>query len=570
MVARLDGKAPMTGSNKVEEMLLYTPTIFPLLFAALMGRFFRHLGIWLAERGTTLGRLEQLVGCQSVFLAIERQICLRNFSIVGVCSILIWLLSPVGGQSALRVLQQEVRYVNTTQTLYYIDPLNMANTAMGSASDINSARSTYTPLFLAALLSSGDYQTTSADLWGNVKLPSYRAIENSTSDDWKVVPDYNHTSVRWSSLIGIPVSAFNGEEYNTPSMNHFTLKARQFDINCFNNSKVAGDQVVASNKASNKTTRSTWVMETATEQPACSNNETGCPIQACLSYPCPFVSISSALLVDEEEFSSVANCEYYYDYVEASIECITSTCRVTAMRKLDMYTDGYTQGLGIYLRGTMMFNLMNTMTSVDTVDVASSAAHGATVMEKWMFDPSDLMGMYENVNLYTLPTDVFAERLTILWNSFFQSTYAARALAGNLGTATSTNITRSSMQTITFNTTESFASQRVDVYRVNSKWFGVLLSCSLVLLFAAYAGLVLKYLSLAPDIIGYTSSLTLLNPYVPTPTGGTTLHGLERAALLHDLPVRLGDVCPNEPVGAIALAANDGRVVGLDRRRRYI
>lgn len=40
VVARLDGKVPMTGSDKLEEMLLYTPTIFPLLFAALMGRFF--------------------------------------------------------------------------------------------------------------------------------------------------------------------------------------------------------------------------------------------------------------------------------------------------------------------------------------------------------------------------------------------------------------------------------------------------------------------------------------------------------------------------------------------------
>ncbi|KAF1363387.1 hypothetical protein EJ07DRAFT_163253 [Lizonia empirigonia] len=518
MVARLDGKVPVTGSDKLEEMLLHTPTVFPLLFAALMGRFFRHLGIWLAERGTTLGRLEQLVGCQSVFLAIERQICLRNFSIVGVCLILIWLLSPFGGQSALRVLRQEVRYVNTTQTLHYLSPLNTANTSMSGASNVNSGRSTFTPLFLAALLSSGDFQTSSADLWGNVKLPSYRSIENSSPDDWKPVPDYNHTNLRWSSLIGIPVSAFNGEEYTTASMSHFMVRARHFDIKCTNNSK----------------------------QPTCH------------PYPCPFVSMSSAIPVNNDDFSSVAICEYYYDYVESSVQCIASTCRVTAMRKLDMFTDGYTQDSDIYEHAVILKNLMNTMTSVDT-------------RRKWMFDPSDFMGMYSNVNLYAIPSDVFAERLTILWNSFFQATYAARAVAGNLGKATSTNITGNPTEpAISFNTTESLVSQRVDVYQVKWKWFGVLLSCSLVLLCAAYAGLVLKYLSIAPDIIGYASSLTMLNPYVPTPTGGTTLHGLERTALLHDMPVRIGDVCPDEPVGAIALAANDGRVAGLDRRRWYI
>lgn len=441
---------------------------------------------------------------------------------------------------------------------------------MGGASDINSGRSTFTPLFLAALLSSGNYQTSSEDLWGNVKLPLYRAIENSTSDEWKTVPDYNHTDIQWSSLIGIPVSAFNGEAYTTASLNHFTVKARQFDIVCTNNSKVAGAQVEATNEANNKTSYSTWLMETGTEQPDCSNSTTGCPIQACLSYPCPFVSISSAIPDGEDEFSSVAKCGYYYDYVEASVECIASTCRATSMRKLDMYTDGYTTDFEEYVRGTIMFNLFNTMTSVDTIGVASPTARGATVMEKWMFDPSDFMGMYSNVDLYALPVDVFAERLTILWNSFFQSTYAARALAGNLDEATSTNFSSSFITPITFNATESLVSQHVDVYRVNWQWFGVLLSCSLVLLCAAYSGLVLKYLSLAPDIIGYASSLTMLNPYVPTPTGGTTLHGLERTALLHDMPVRIGDVCPNEPVGAIALAANDGRVVGLDRRRWYV
>lgn len=568
-VARLDGKVPTTVDGKLQEMLLYTPTIFPLLFAALMGRFFRHLGIWLAERGTTLGRLEQLIGCQSVFLAIERQICLRNFSVVGICSILIWLLSPFGGQSALRVLRQEENYLNATETLQYLSPMNVQNTTMGGGSMVNTGRSTFTPLFLAALLSSGDFQRSSTDIWGNVKIPSYRALENSTFDEWKPVPDYNHTEVRWSSMIGVPVSAFSGKAFTTSSMNHFKVRTRQFDISCFNNTKVAGDWT----HATNVTVRSTWMMKSGTEQPNCTTAALAdrCVIKPCTEYPCPFHSKSLAFRQDKA--TSVATCEYYYDYIEANVECVSSTCRTTALRKLDMFTDGYTKNLDVYIRGTIMANHMNTMTSVDTIGVTSST-HGATVMEKWMFDPSNFIGvrMYDMVNLYELPAEVFAERLTILWNSFFQSTYAARALAGNLDTATSTNITGSSpdIDPIAFNSTESLVSQRRDVYRVNWKWFGVLLSCSLVLLSAAYAGMALKYLSIAPDIIGYASSLTMLSPYVPTPTGGTTLHGLERTALLHDLPVRLGDVCPDEPVGAIALAANDGRVVRLDRSRWYI
>jgi hypothetical protein len=568
VVARLNGKTSIRSNEKLEEMLLYTPTVFPLLFAALMGRFFRHLGIWLAERGTTLGRLEQLVGCQSVFLAIERQICLRNFSIVGLCSILVWLLSPFGGQSALRVLRHQEIFLNSTKTLHYVDPQNIRNSYMTGASSINSGRSTFASLFLAALLSSANFQATPMDLWNNVKLPSYRALENATSDEWKPVPEYTNNTIRWSSLIGIPVSAFDGEDFTTSSMNHFNIKARQFDINCFNNTQMTKNQ----SGFGNLTASSTWKIASAVIQPECTDPE-GCKVKGCDSYPCPIVSRSLADKVGGEYTVSVANCEYSYDYIEASIECIASTCKATSMRKLDPYTDGYTKDQDSSLRSIVMFNQMITMPRVDTFGVADAAVRGASVMEKWLVDPTDFIGssMYANVKMYELPVDVFAERLTILWNSFFQATYATRALAGNLDKATSTNISSESIGSkLTFNATQSTVGQRLDVYHVNWRWFGVLMGCSLVLLVAAYAGLALKYMSLAPDIIGYASSLTMLNPYMPTPTGGTTLHGLERTALLHDLPVRIGDVCPNEPVGAIALAANDGRVVGLDRRRWYI
>ena len=50
----------------------------------------------------------------------------------------------------------------------------------------------------------------------------------------------------------------------------------------------------------------------------------------------------------------------------------------------------------------------------------------------------------------------------------------------------------------------------------------------------------------------------------------TTLHGLERTAWLQDLLVMIGDVWPNDPVGAIAVAANEGRVLGLNRRVWYL
>jgi hypothetical protein len=165
VAAKLNGQEVSDYGTKLKETLLISPTVFPLLFAALMGRFFRHSGLWLAQRGTTLGRLEQLVGCQSVFSALERQINLGTWSIVGVVSILIWLLSPIGGQSALRLLDQETGVVHSAHQLRYLNPMSFMDSMMVSANYVNQGRATFTSISLAALLSSSRYHDTPMDLW---------------------------------------------------------------------------------------------------------------------------------------------------------------------------------------------------------------------------------------------------------------------------------------------------------------------------------------------------------------------------------------------------------------------
>ncbi|KAF1836133.1 hypothetical protein BDW02DRAFT_646341 [Decorospora gaudefroyi] len=560
--ARLDGKEISQYGSRLAETLLLSPTIFPLIFAALMGRFFRHLGLWLAQRGTTLGRLEQLIGCQSVFSALELQVALRSWSIVGLLSVLVWLLSPIGGQSALRLFKQENKEIISTAQLRYMAPQNIGGSVMIGASAANGARSAFTSIFLAALLSSSKYQNTPMDLWGNVKLPLYRYIENSTSEEWKILANATSENISYASLIGIPVT---GSPSN--GVSEFTIQARQFDLTCSSNE-------AAANTSSPFDHLATWTLRPLHLNPMCSNITT-CRMSTCEKYPCPIVSES---LANEDPVPfSVAACEMSFDKYEAGVRCNGTACAVYKMRKMSLSDDWYGAGADKFTRNNFMGNIMTYMPTLDTYNIGSAAARGPTNMEKWINDPADFIGVqYNNVDLWKLPPDVFAERLTIIVNTFWQSTYGTTALGGNLPpnvTDTGVLIGSSYGTNVTFNATEANIVQLSSpVYKLDWRWFSVLLLCSLVLLAAAYMGLVLKYITLAPDIIGYASSLTLLNPYVPTPTGGTTLDGLERAALLHDLPVRIGDVCPNEPVGAIAFAKADGigAVAGLDRKRLYV
>ena len=517
-----------------------------------MGRCFKYLGLYLAERGTTLGRLEQLIGSQSLFSALERQVSLRGFSLVGYVLTLLWLLSPLGGQSALR-LQGQVRHsVEATSEVQYLNPDSVTDTSMLGASGINSARSLFTPIFLAALLSSSKYQDTPMDLWGNVKLPNYRSIENTSSTEWKHVPIDNTTDTVYASLIGIPVARLN----DTGTSN-FSIKARQWDISCDKNEMQGGKQANFG-----RMDYSTWKLAYT-------------PVNTtCKDWPCTisFKSLANETAQDSDFFNyTVASCTLRYDLYEAHIGCRGRSCAPREMRRLDPFTTvNYTQDADVFMRSIPAQNVMGTLPTVDNMGIGSVAFHGSSNAEKWMRDPTNFVGMRTYVQLYALPPEVFSQRLTILWNTFFQSTYATETLGGNLA-RTFSNITASA-DAVLFNSTAAATTQpQPNVWRTNWMWFAVLLVAAIILQMASFVGLFLKYYTCVPDVIGYASSMTLLNPYVPGPTGGTTLHGLERAHMLQHMRVMVGDVCPNEPVGAVAFAkADDARVARLNRKRFYV
>lgn len=443
----------------------------------------------------------------------------------------------------------------------YLSPATIMDSFMSGASSVNSGRSTFTSIFLGTLLSSDAYQTWPKDLWGNVKLPIYRYIENSTSDEWKLLPkpDFD-TNITYASLIGVPIVS-----KHTFGENSYTMRARQWDFTCSSN-EVTTEEPTELNEGY------TWQISVYDDtHPHCVDRRNCTLNWQCDGYPCPIRSESLA-----SKGVSITDCNLSLGHYEAEVRCNEGICGVQRMRKLDLFDEYYSPSDDDRLRKVFVANQLISLPSVDTYGPGSAIVRGSTNMEKWINDPSDIIGVGSRyVDLGKLSPDIFAERLTILYNTFWQSTYGTRTLGGNLPESI---LETGQWDAAEYGTNLSFIASEATfldygsrIYKVSWKWFTALLFCSMVLLAAAYIGLVLKYITIAPDIIGYASSLTIMNPYLLTPTGGTTLDGLQRSALLRDLPVRIGDVCPNDPVGSIAFAKNNvGRVARLDRRRRYI
>jgi hypothetical protein len=132
---RLDGKELSSHGKHIQEAILLGPTLFPLAFAALAGRSLKRIALWRAERGTTLGVssnniseelfqpllqfLEHLIGSQSLVATLGHAITLHSLNFITFGLLVLWALSPLGGQSALRLLDQANSTVIESHHVYY-------------------------------------------------------------------------------------------------------------------------------------------------------------------------------------------------------------------------------------------------------------------------------------------------------------------------------------------------------------------------------------------------------------------------------------------------------------------
>jgi hypothetical protein len=62
------------------------------------------IATYFTERGTTVGLLEQLFGSTTVASTLKTQLMLRQYNFVAVLLLLLWSLSPLGGQGVLRLI----------------------------------------------------------------------------------------------------------------------------------------------------------------------------------------------------------------------------------------------------------------------------------------------------------------------------------------------------------------------------------------------------------------------------------------------------------------------------------
>ena len=267
----------------------------------------------------------------------------------------------------------------------------------------------------------------------------------------------------------------------------------------------------------------------------------------------------------------VTQCNLTQPTVESQVMCNDGSCKIDAMRQLDPGINTYFNYEDFKEYNSEMSNYSIFEAFMVNLPLATGTVHSgtSTPTEQYLVGASQLFNEAAPVQLNVTDPVSFSLRLTRIFNTYWQPALAPMYTAGNYPT-NQTLYQNETTAPFLNNAVNAMLSHPQTVYRANRVWVGLLLTTTLILQICALAGLIIKRACTIPDILGYISTMTRDNPYVPLPEGGNTLDGLERARLLYDLQVQVADVRWESDIGHLALkTVNSALGLGKVEKNRY-
>ena len=163
-----------------------------------------------------MGTLEYLLGSSTEAGTVATSLSLGSFSLVPGLLMILWTLSPVGGQAALRVVSKADKNSTTAaifSSVNFMSPYELHGPTVQLNPGIYAA---INALFASALLSASKLKSSGQDAFGNIKVPLLEALPTpKTVDGWIPLPA--NANVIYSALNGLRTN--NIEQDGTSSWN---------------------------------------------------------------------------------------------------------------------------------------------------------------------------------------------------------------------------------------------------------------------------------------------------------------------------------------------------------------
>ncbi|RDL39988.1 uncharacterized protein BP5553_04328 [Venustampulla echinocandica] len=578
VLGSLDGKPTNERRhwNTYQNLMQIAATLFPITFALITGRAAVKVAAYILQNGTTLGKLEQMMGSKTISGTIGTQFQLRSFNALGLCLILLWLLSPIGSQAYLRLVSPGLDSRTSPSLVPYFTTDTQSMFAGGDSISSDLVQSSvFRSMFAAALLSPSDSKTGPMDLWGNVKIPSLSSLQPITGGDWVTLSP--NDSVVYSSLVGIPIAA------SGIGTTDLSIESSYINLNCGTPNRMSGfmnlqpfyhdsnpnsspysvdngtcrgiDSSVASSVYN---TTATWSigldsfvsphfngnLSTKSSSKSCQPGS-----QGYIASPCSLRNLSPAevrrgtllfqsLQVAPDERSTsprvdAAFCQLNQVYVESQVTCTTTAttprvCRVVAQRN----SQGHHAPSALTpLSFPEIFQAMSLHLPRSFGTEESSSRSDPSIY--YISNPSPAA-----ITTATGPVDLSHTQPQILSHHLGQiiNTYYTLSQAYQL-------ITEGSPQQLPDNPTAiSTIRFSEELYQVAWPWFVFLIISILAMLLSGLATVILSLQIRNPDILGYCSSLIRDSKYIDLPIEGGNDDGMKRTRMNSDLRLTMGEV----------------------------
>ncbi|KIW77566.1 hypothetical protein Z517_10012 [Fonsecaea pedrosoi CBS 271.37] len=542
-------------------------TIFTIIFIVIVSTTVRRYALWKAEKGATLGEIEQLHASISLTATLKAIWSLRRFTLTGLSLVFLWSWYYVGSQAASREYSYRDSASFGTQSVAFLSS-NAVSPFQGDQIDIDKV----SPVKLTDMtaryhlyssFTAGTQQTNvqgvrevqGADIYGATLTPWYGHPRDSSSLDldrhgWLEIQHMSDQPVM--SSIGTSLYWLNrtaGVNAWTPQkmVGSFVYQVSNFQANCtapFLSTK-------AKPKGSLPAVSTTMNMTTMP-------SDAGQPREL---YFWNFVNDTHSL---------TSACEMTNVTVQIEAICTAATCKPTRMKHIS--TSPRTL-LDSDVFATPFFNSMllacglpqheGDYSTFDNdnglVDLKNDLA------QQTLNDPSQLERASADAQF------PLSMAITRYMNTYFTSSQMLRYEHGfqdDLAVNGSIALTQHGSDF-------SFLAMDGALYNpqhaLSWPWLAMDIVSNMVLLATAMGALWLRKHTLAPDIFGFVSSLTRDNPHLNLPEGGSTLSGIERSRRMKMVKVKIADVGEDSSVGRVGLTQVDGfeEAKDLEKGRTY-
>ncbi|KAK1704817.1 hypothetical protein BDP67DRAFT_548887 [Colletotrichum lupini] len=548
----------------------YSPTVFPIVFAAVAANLLKAAAGWKMERGVSILSLGYLLSCRTVSSAVTTPLSLRRVNILSPLLIALWAMSPLGGQAALRIIDVVPSQASEP---YAFENLEFMSVFPHSGAQSSAGFSTMPSIqgaFISALSFPEDIKTRPRDAFGNVKIPMLEYYPPTAAADaygWYDV-SLDGADTTWSAIMGIPIATQGG--FSQGHNYSFTFETAYMNADC-SVQRGASMSLVGWFAYKNKTLGREAAYTTGRTLLIKSDGFHG------LFSKEPRKLIFTSYY-PQDSITTNATCTLTTTHAKVDVACTGDLCgarRVRRIEKPDNMTvttvlDGAIAEGSQKMAPAGVFDLFMT-----TRRMAHGTNHNyPSPLETYFTHPAAPfsapgIGSYNGTDIYEVGDAVFSQRFSQLLNTFWLASVASRNITGDFNFQVH-SLNREIENTIVQNTTGMRTPDEL-VVRVSGLWISILFIASTVMLASGVAASIFSCLRRGPDVLDRATYFLRDSPHVNIAQQSSLEDGTSQVKRIKGVRVCIGDVRPSEETGYVAFGTV-GEAMPLrwqEKERRY-